>query len=346
MKVLFDINHPAHVHFFKNPIAILRERGVEVVITSRDKDVTIQLLQELELENQKLSAMRDGKLSLLAELVVRDYRLFKVVREEKPDVMASVGGVFIAHVGVLTATPSVVFYDTENAKLQNAITYPFASRVCVPACYESWLPLLKGVRYNGYHELSYLHPHYFEPSYQVALDNGLAPEVDNFFVRLVSWRANHDFGENGWTPELLDQVIAKLNPIGNVVISTEASLPERFSGYLYRGKKNELHHVLGNCRLFIGESATVASESAVMGVPAIYAANTGRGYTNEQEIRYQLVKNIFRFNWPLLSAAIDELLASASSDYEKKRAQLIDDTIDVAEFVADTLQNYPHRVGE
>jgi len=37
------------------------------------------------------------------------------------------------------------------------------------------------------------------------------------------------------------------------------------------------------CRAFIGESATMASEAAVLGVPAVYAAETGRSYTDEQE---------------------------------------------------------------
>jgi predicted glycosyltransferase len=43
--------------------------------------------------------------------------------------------------------------------------------------------------------------------------------------------------------------------------------------------------------LVVGESATMASEAAVLGVPAIFISTTPRGYTNEQEHRYGLVKN-------------------------------------------------------
>jgi predicted glycosyltransferase len=36
MKVLIDMGHPAHVHFFKNTIWELEKRGHEVKVTARD----------------------------------------------------------------------------------------------------------------------------------------------------------------------------------------------------------------------------------------------------------------------------------------------------------------------
>ena len=47
MKFLIDINHPAHVHFFRNPIKLLIDRGHEVMVTSRDKEMALDLLEEL-----------------------------------------------------------------------------------------------------------------------------------------------------------------------------------------------------------------------------------------------------------------------------------------------------------
>lgn len=49
MKILIDINHPAHVHFFKNPIEILKKEGHEVVVTSRNKEFALQLLDDLKI---------------------------------------------------------------------------------------------------------------------------------------------------------------------------------------------------------------------------------------------------------------------------------------------------------
>ena len=37
MKLLVDMGHPAHVHFFRHAIRELESRGHEVRITARDK---------------------------------------------------------------------------------------------------------------------------------------------------------------------------------------------------------------------------------------------------------------------------------------------------------------------
>jgi predicted glycosyltransferase len=47
MRYLFDIGHPAHVHYFRNAIRILQSRGHEVSITTRDKEISLYLLDKL-----------------------------------------------------------------------------------------------------------------------------------------------------------------------------------------------------------------------------------------------------------------------------------------------------------
>lgn len=338
MKFLFDLNHPAHVHFFRHPIRILKERGHEILVTSRIKEIALPLLDELGIQHVVLSAQKgSGALALLKELVVRDTALFKVAKVFRPHAMASIGGTFIAHVGFASRIPSLVFYDTENAKLQNLITYPLASRVIVPRCYQTWLPR-HHARYDGYHELSYLHPDYFVPSREVAIENGLDPDRENFFVRTISWNANHDLMESGWSSGLLRQLVFYLSGHGRVHISSEAQLPADLNPFQYAGKVSEVHHLMAHCRMVIGESATMASESAVLGVPAIYAATTGRGYTDEQEARYGLVKNVRQLDWDGLRQAVEKMLQTPQAEWCRRREQLLADTIDVAAFVADTLE--------
>lgn len=300
--------------------------------------MAVPLLDELGIEHIVLSTQKAGGLfSLGRELVQREAALYRVARRCRPDAMAAIGGIFIAHVGVLTRIPSLVFYDTENAKLQNAVTYPFATRVIVPRCYQAWVPA-SHLRYEGYHELSYLHPTHFIPSKVIAVQNGLDPQRDNFLIRTVSWQANHDVGETGWTEKLLTELVAFLSLRGKVHISSEAPLPPQLAAYAYHGKVSEMHHVMALCRLFIGESATMASESAVLGVPAIYAAKTGRGYTDEEESRYGLVTNIRKLEWLLLCAAVDQMLGKPIEFWRQQRAQLLADTIDVAAYVADAIE--------
>lgn len=339
MRVLFDIGHPAHVHFFRQPMRLLVARGHEIMVTSRRKEIAVDLLDELGIEHEVLSAEGAGGLRGLAgELVQRDVKLYRHVRRHAPDVMAGIGGIFIAHVGLVTGIPSLVFYDTENARLQNALTYPFAHRLFVPRCYGGWTPTRRTERYAGYHELSYLHPGYFVPSRAVAEENGLAREGDTFVLRLVSWKANHDIGEHGWSVPLLRQVVATLAAHGRVLISSEAQLPPEFSAWIYRGRPGQIHHVMAFARGLVGESATMASESAVLGVPAIYAAQTGRGYTDEQETRYGLVRNVRRLDWGTLSDALEWLLSLPRDEACHRRERLLADTIDVAAFVAGSIE--------
>ncbi|ARN73027.1 DUF354 domain-containing protein [Oceanicoccus sagamiensis] len=340
MKVLFDVNHPAHVHFFKWPIKLLKEQGVDVVITSRKKDVALKLLAEMGVDSLVLSSQGSGVLGLLKELLIRNFRLYKVVKQERPDVMLSVGGTFIAHVGLLTRVPSLVFYDTENAILQNGITYPFATEVHVPECYEGSVPKKKERRYKGYHELSYLHPDYFTPDKAIAEASGVDLSRNNYLIRLVSWQASHDIGEQGWSEEVLSRVIERLSKQGKVLISTEADLPERFAQWIYDGKASDLHHVIAFCSMVVGESPTLASEAAVLGVPAIYVHDQGLGYTNEQEKKYGLVKNVFSLEWDLLSVSIDQILSADSNLYLEQRKLLLDETIDVVGYVVNSANRY------
>jgi len=344
MNILIDISHPAHVHFFRIPIIKLKKQGHHIIVTSRTKEFALELLDEMDIQHYPLSQIGKGGLfSLGIELIKRNFALLKVVKKNNIEIMAAIGGVSISHVGKLTGIPSLVFYDTENAKLQNLITYPFATRVIVPKCYQAWLPKHRNLRYNGYHELSYLHPNYFSPNREIAINNGLAKQGDTFFIRLVSWQASHDIGEKGWSHELLENVVAKLEKLGKIIISSESPLTETLSKYAYRGKLSEAHHVLAYSRAYIGESATMASECAVLGVPAIYAAETGRGYTNEQEEKYGLVKNVRHINWGALDQHIDNVLEQPESVWQTARQKLLSDTIDVAEFVAIYIQAYPEQ---
>lgn len=275
-------------------------------------------------------------MGLLGELFSRNRALYKVVRDFRPDVMAAIGGIFIAQVGVLTRVPSVVFYDTENARLQNLLTYPFASVVSVPKCYESWVPKYVD-RYRGYHELAYLHPKYFEPDREVAIASGLASTGDSYLVRVVSWNANHDIGENGWTEDVLRDVIRHLEHFGKVIVSSESPLPADLREYEYAGRPENLHHLMAFCRLYVGESATMASESVVLGVPAIYAAETGRGYCNEQEARYQFLYNVRDISSASIIDAINRLLDIPGQVLEDRKRALLEDMVDVSEHATDLI---------
>lgn len=187
----------------------------------------------------------------------------------RDDVMIGFGGIARSHVGRLTGTPSISFYDNENARLQASATWPFISQLYVPESYTGATPGRRTTRVPGTKELSYLHPNGFTPDFARAVACGLDPQRDNFFVRIVSWPANHDIGKSGWTAETLRRAIHQLGAKGNVHLSSEAPLTDDVDAVRYRGPISSVHHLMEHCRLLVGESATMASAAAILGVPAI-----------------------------------------------------------------------------
>jgi predicted glycosyltransferase len=254
-----------------------------VCIASRHKDVLIPLLDEFGFEHRAISRAGSGKSGLAKELIQRDYRLWKIARSFRPHVMVGFGGVAISHVGKLTGIPSLSFYDTEHAEAQIRLALPFISEWHVP---DSWRGLEaqgRTFRFPGGKQFAYLHPDHFVPSLEIAQAAGLYPTRDNFMIRTVAWRAAHDSGRSGLSAERLREIVAFLGAHGKVHISAEGDLPDDLEPMRYRGTAAQFHHLLAHCRLYCGESITIASEAVMLGVPVLLQIDKEYCYVTEQQ---------------------------------------------------------------
>jgi len=77
MRILIDIGHPAHVHYFRNFIKIMQLKGHEFLISSRDKEVSHILLEKYGIpyfNRGKGSKSLPGK---LVYLIKADFLLLK-----------------------------------------------------------------------------------------------------------------------------------------------------------------------------------------------------------------------------------------------------------------------------
>jgi uncharacterized protein len=338
MRILIDILHPAHVHFFRNFHHEMAERGHELCITVRDKDRSVELLRELGLPHQQISAQRDGGLAM--EMVQRTRRLLKVMRAFRPDVLTGIMGPSIAVAGRLQRVPAVVFYDTEFAVQTNRFVYPLAHSVCTPDCYQG---RVRGrhVRYAGYHELAYLHPKRFRPDPRRLSAFGVDPREPYALLRFVSWQASHDRRERGLSIAQKRHLIDVLQSRGvRVLISSESPLPPSLTGLEVKGPVGQIHHLLAHARLCVGESATMSSEAAVLGVPAVFIATTGRGYTDDEERRYGLVRHFTEDQFEQAVAAIEKLCAGAWRELGQAAQQrLLREKIDVTGWMVDYFES-------
>ncbi len=340
-KILIDLQHPAHLHFFKHLVQRLESEGCRVILTARNKDILKQLAWELNMDVLFFGTARKGFFNLSCELLYRQAILWRMVRSEKPERLLAIAGTFISLVGRLTGVPTHIFYDTEHATLSNLIAYPFATTVHVPRCYRK--PIKRShVRYNGYHELAYLHPAYFTPDPAILETVNLKPGDPFSLVRFVAWGAAHDIGLRGFTLENKRKAVKRLEQYGKVLISSEDPLPPELEPYHLTINVSQIHHLMAYASLIFGESATMCSEGAVLGIPGIYLDPIGRGYMDEQERDYGLVYN---FKPKDQDQAIEKGATILAENDEKKwqaaRNKLLEDKIDVTELLYQVLASRP-----
>ncbi|SPF50168.1 conserved hypothetical protein [Syntrophobacter sp. SbD1] len=338
MNIFVNISHPAHMHFFKNAMRILSQRGHRVLVGARIKEFTLQLLNEAHFEYKTLTKKGKGPLGLVKELIEQQIKIMGIIRKTPVDLMLQISGIFNAPVGKCCGIPTLAFSDTENDKLANQVSFSLSKHVISPTCFNhgaggSWA---NQVHYPGYHELAYLSPRY-------------APEVgrphDRFLLRFVGWGAGHDIGEKSLSIESKIELVRILSRFGSVHISSEAPLPESLANLAFKMHPSKIHDFMATCKLIVGESATMASEAACLGIPAIFISNTGRGYTTEQDTRYDLVRHYRLDQWQEISQRVEEWAQrDLYEEWQQKRRKMLSDKIDVTSWLVDLVEGYPGSI--
>lgn len=294
MKILFDIVHPAGVHVFKHAIWELQNKGHEAIVTLRDKDNAGLLLQKYGINYIKTnSKTATTLLSSLIELIKRMFLLSKIIKKEKPNILVSKTGVNIAPLGFLFGIPVLEFRDTQIAYLNHLISFPFDTAIITPECFKIKFPLWKKkqLTYPGCDELAYLNKKYFSPDKTIKDRLKINKNRKLVLVRLVTLKAHHDAFLKGITFDQIDRLIEKLKNTANIYISSEYELPDRYKKFEIPVSLEKFLDFLSICDLYIGESATVASEACMLGIPAIYVCDSPRCYTTQLEEKYGVCKN-------------------------------------------------------
>lgn len=330
MNILISIEHPAHVHLFKNLIWAL-EKDSRIVIVAFEKDITIDLLDKynfdyLNLKNYGKSLMAKG-----IKMPLMSYKLAKIALKNKVDLLMGVS-IFAAQAAFFTMKKSFIFTDTEHAKEQIALFKPFATKILTPDCFLYNLGK-KQIRYPGYHELAYLHSNRFKPNPDVLKELGIIESVKFFVVRFVSWEASHDIGQKGLSLENQKKLVDLLSQHGRVIISSEKPLPPYFEPYRMNICPTKIHDLLYYATMYIGEGGTMASEAAVLGTFSIYINSLpAMGYVKEEIEKYKLIFKSIDFNE--IASFLKQIdFDKVKSESKHKRIQLLKDKIDVTDYM-------------
>jgi predicted glycosyltransferase len=339
MRVLFDIVHPAHVHFYKHLYRRLTAEGSECLVLARDKDVTLALLDAYGIPYEVHGRPRAGLLEQASELAGRDWKLWRIARRLHPDVVLARNP---AGMHVARLSRSIGVFDTDNgtsAGIHFRLAAPFAHVITTPACFTEDFGA-KHRRFPGYKALAFLHPDHFTPdattTYQ-ALD---VPEGTPFsLVRLVAMDASHDHHEKGVDLETARRLVAILSERGRVFVSTEGPLPAEFEEYRIRIPPERMHDMLAFASMVVGDSGSMVGEAAVLGTPNVfYGSFAGRlEYLNDLEDRFDLSRS-----FPPEQAAemLDEVRTLTADPnererWEERRQKMLAECVDVSDWYYD-----------
>lgn len=343
MKIIVEIGHPAHVHQFKNMIWELESRGHKIKVVAKKKEISHYLLNAYNISFEGIGINRIGLLKKAYSVFESDAKLLKISKRFKPDIFISRVSPVSGHVSKLLHKPHVSFADTEHSWLSDIISMPFTDVVITPFSYQRDLGK-KQVRYEGYKELAYLHPNYFKPDPSVLDDLGLGKDDKFIILRFVAWQASHDIGQKGFDLETKRKLVKELEKYGRVLITSEKPLPKEFEKYRITAPPERIHDLLYHATIYIGEGATIATESAVLGTPSIFVNSLANKLGNfiELEQKYGLVFNY----WDDLEKAIEKVLEliqqpNLKQEWVKKRKKLLKDKIDVTAFMSWFIEKYP-----
>jgi predicted glycosyltransferase len=229
----------------------------------------------------------------------------------------------------------------------NLIAYPFAREIVTPFVTDLGWFSKKKIEYNGCQKLAYLHPRWFVPNKE-KISNSIDVSKHYFILRFSKLTAYHDIGRRGIVGDVADKIIAKLNPHGNIYITSERKLEAHLEKYRIQINPIDMHHALYFAEMFIGDSQTMTAEAAVLGTPALrFNDFVGKlGYLEELEHQYGLTYGIKTSEPEKLFEKIDELLKMKDRKqvWQKRRQKMLEDKIDVTAFMVWFIENYPESV--
>jgi predicted glycosyltransferase len=206
----------------------------------------------------------------------------------------------------------------------------------------------KVVYYPSYHELAYLHPEVFKPDHAVLKEAGLKEGEPYFVLRFNAFRAHHDINASGLTLDQKLQIVDELKEHGKVYITTESGIEPELDAYKHRISPEKIHSLLFYAKMFIGDSQTMTSEAAVLGVPAL-KCNSFAGdlsVPNELQDKYGLCYSYKPDMFPDMMARIRSLLCEPdlAEIWSEKRTRLLAEKSNPNEFFKQTIENISRQL--
>lgn len=347
MNILIDIGHPAHVHLFRCLAKALSSQGHRLFYSVRDIPVAKRLMEHYGMiPYLDLGSKRDSLLGKAGTVVTQDLTLLRFARKNKIDLGLS-SGLVLGHVSKLARMEAFMFDDDDDVVEPLIVKYghPVSHVVFTPQSIKR--KTSHAIYYAGTHELSYLHPNRFTPDKSVLEKAGLKEGERFFIMRFVAMKGHHDVGQSGLSKEQKLRLVELLKPYGRVIITSERAAEPEFEPYRLPVPPEDIHSLMAYCSMFVGDSQTMTSEAAVLGVPALKCNTFANRLSvpNMLEQQYGLCYAYSPEDFDKMCTHIKQLLAMEpqvlQSQWQHKRQLFLQEHIDVTAFFAWFIGNYP-----
>lgn len=350
MKILVQLSHPAHFHYYRIAIQNWQNDGHNVIVLIKTKDILEELVKNANMPYVNINpiAHRNSKVGLLWDMLLRDWRMLWICIKNRIDVLTG-STAEVAQIGWLLRKPAVCTGedDAEAVPAFVKFTAPFLQVRLTPVSCNSGIMEPKTIKYDSYHELAYLHPNHFQADKRV-VERYFPADSPYFIIRFASLKAHHDTGIQGINVDMAQKLIDMLKPYGRIYITSERPLESHFEPYRIKINPLDIHHVLAFSSLYIGDSQTMAAEAAVLGVPFIrFNDFVGRiGYLNELENDYHLGFGIKASEEGSAEKMYNVLMGlltmpDLKEKWQKRRLRMLSEKIDYAKFLTWFIEHYP-----
>jgi predicted glycosyltransferase len=165
-------------------------------------------------------------------------------------------------------------------------------------------------------------------------------------MRFVAMKGHHDVGQQGLTLDQKEALVNLLKPHGRVIITSERAIEPEFEQYRLPVPPEDIHSLMAYSSMFVGDSQTMTSEAAVLGVPAL-KCNTFAGrlsVPNMLEQQYELCKAYTPEQFGDMYSNIEQLLAKdpteLKTEWQAKRQKMLSEMIDPTEFFVNYIENH------
>ena len=319
-KIIFGIKHMAHLNFFKNTIYTLKKEGydIEICYLKRGKIKEVLVKEFPSFSLTQIGQHARSKIGKIRMVVEKTLLALNYLRKQKPDFIVAVGDFLLALASKVLGIPNAIFYDDYEFKINYELSRFFGDKIIVPFP----LPQEKKVlKYHSFKELAYIHPKYYKPNLNIIKKIGLKENNYVFIREVAGISPNYShLDENS-----LIILIKYLHKNGhNIILSLEdKEKKDIYNPYckILEEPIDDIYSIMKYALFCISSGDSMARESALLGVPAIYTG--GRNMkVNQPLIDWGGVYKIESFN-----EIRDKIELLLNKNYKKKWFLFIDNKI-------------------